>query len=217
MDAPGYSGGVPEICNEIPSDQELTTYLNESLKSSSIALLDDYPDNQHHYHPDIVEALAYLSSRPISAEFLSVLKGSMFLSLQHLNRLPRNDPFWRNTNFRPTVPKLREFCEKVLSGDPHDVTSLLTITAMIIFHTGEFQRGRWIELLALNAVSVLWVVFAAMFMEACGADDSDQFAEFVNSSGMQSAITPLLKEIARSGGKLLSQWSDSVIALLASE
>ena len=205
---------MPEIRSEIPTDKELATYLDESLESSSISLLSDYPDNQRHYHPELVEALAYLSSRRISAEFLSGLKNSMLLSLQRLNQVPRTDPFWKNTNLRPTVFKLTEFCERKLDGDPDDVPSLLTITAMIIFHTGEFQRGRWTELLSLETVSPEWIVFAAMLLEVCGADDSSEFAEFVNSSGMRATITSLLLEIGKNGGGFLSRWSHNVISTL---
>jgi hypothetical protein len=206
---------VREIGNQVPTDQELAAYLDESLRSSSISLLADYPQNQKHYQHEIVEALAYMSSHPVSSEFVSKLRSSIFLSLQRLNQLPRTNDFWNGTNFRPTIPKVGEFCDQILSHDADDVTSLLTITAMTIFHTGEFQRGRWTQLRSLNAVSLEWVVFAAMFMESCGADDSREFADFVRSSGSESTITPILEEISENGGRLLSEWSRKVLALLA--
>jgi hypothetical protein len=206
---------VLEIRNEIPSDQELADYLDESLNSSSISLLTDYRSPQARLHTELVEALDYLSSRPISSEFLSDLKNALFLSLQRLNQLPRTNPFWRNSNLRPTIFKVGEFCEGVLSREPADVPSLLAISAMTIFHTSEFRWGRWTQLLALNAVSLEWIVFAAMYMEVCGADDSGEFAEFVGSSGMRTAITPLLAKIGEDSGSLLSRWSYNVLSLLA--
>jgi len=64
-------------------------------------------------------------------------------------------------------------------------------------------------------VSLDWIVFAAMFMEVCGADDSCEFSEFVGSNGTKLAITPLLEEVGRSGGKLVSEWGRKVLASLA--
>jgi hypothetical protein len=208
---------VPEIKKEVPSDQELAAYLNESLADSSFSLLADYPQRQNHYHPEVVEALSYLSSWKRSSEFLATFKDSIFQSAQRLNKLPRTDPFWHNTNLRPTVFKLTAFCERILSTEPNDTLALLTISAMTIFHTSDFQRGRWTQLHALNAVSPQLIVFAAMLLEVSGADDRNEFSEFINSTGTSAAVTPLLNEIANHGGKLLSDWSLSVIASLATQ
>jgi hypothetical protein len=142
--------GVPEIKNEVPSDQELAAYLDESLEGSSFSLLIHYPENQRQYHPEVAEALCYLSSFQQSSELLATFRNSLFQSLLRLNHLPRTDPFWNNTNLRPTLSKLTEFCERVLSAEPNDVLSLLTISVMTVFHTGEFQRGRWAQLNALK-------------------------------------------------------------------
>ena len=78
---PGYLESMPELRNEVPSDRELAAYLDDLLKSSSVSLLADYPNNQGHYHSDLVEGLADLSSCPIRSEFLDVLKNSLLFSL----------------------------------------------------------------------------------------------------------------------------------------
>jgi hypothetical protein len=59
------------------------------------------------------------------------------------------------------------------------------------------------------------LVFAAMLLEVSRADDRREFSEFINSTGISAAVTPLLKEVADHGGKLLSEWSRSVMASLA--
>ena len=205
---------MPEIKNEVPSDRELAAYLDESLKRSSFSLLIDYPESLKPFGPEFVEAMSYLWSYQHSAEFLATFKNSIFQSLQRLNQLPRTDPFWHNTNLRPTVPKVAEFCEKILFTQPDDVLSLLTISAMTIFHTSEFERGRWKELHALNAVSLEMIVFAAMLLEIAGADDRREFSEFINATDTRAAVMPLIEEVASHGGKLLSEWSRSVMASL---
>jgi hypothetical protein len=206
---------VPEIRNEVPSTQELAVYLDESLKTSAFSLLADFPGHQRNYHPDVIEALAYLSLSPQCSEFLATFKNALFQSLQRLNQLPRTDRFWHDTNFRPTIFKLAEFCEGILSSEPDDVLSILTISAMTIFHTGEFKRGRWKQLYALNALSLEMIVFAAMLLEASGADDRREFSGFIKSTGTSAAVKAFLEKIASQGGKLLSEWSCSVTASLA--
>ena len=93
--------------------------------------------------------------------------------------------------------KLTEFCERILSDDPYDLLALLTVTAMTVLHTGEFKRGRWSQLRNLNAVSVEWIIFAAMYMEICGADDSQDFAEFVITNEIGTEVVPPLGRVSK--------------------
>jgi hypothetical protein len=206
---------VPELRNEVPSDQELVEYLEASLQPSSFSILADYPNNRDRYPPDHVEALSYLASLPICVEFLSVLKNALCLTLKCLNQLPRTDPFWVNTNRRPTFLRLTEYCDRVLAQDPNDVGALLTITAITAFRTGEFKRGRWAQLWELNAVSVEFIVFGAMFMEMCGAVDSHDLAELVVANRLENRILPELTAAAQRGGKLLAEWVGEVLDQLA--
>jgi hypothetical protein len=94
---------VPETKTQLPSDQELRSYLDEWLKTSAVSLLADYPEDRKNYHPEVVEALSYLSSSGSRSKFLTTVNNSIFQSLQRLNQLPRSDPFWYNTNCRPTI------------------------------------------------------------------------------------------------------------------
>jgi hypothetical protein len=96
---------MPEIKNEVPTDQELRDYFMEHYGS-----LGDLLNHQHAGSDAESEATRALRLSPDLGckSFLSTALDSIFASLQRLNRLPRTDPFWHNTNRRPTVYKLNE-------------------------------------------------------------------------------------------------------------
>ena len=50
---------APEIENEVPSDQELLTYMDEWLKTSSTDLFTAYLEGENALHPEVAEALTY--------------------------------------------------------------------------------------------------------------------------------------------------------------
>jgi hypothetical protein len=95
---------VPEIKNETPTDEELRAYLAESMKVSTLTMLADYTEDPHPWSPEVDEALSYLSTH--RSTFLTTMTGTIFQASRRLNHLPRTDPFWRNTNLRPTIYKL---------------------------------------------------------------------------------------------------------------
>ncbi len=66
----------------------------------------------------MVEALDILSKLPLCQRFHSTGHGSLLGESQRLNRLPRSDPFWHNTNRRPTLFKLGDFGEYVRGRIP---------------------------------------------------------------------------------------------------
>jgi hypothetical protein len=206
---------VPEIRSEVPTDEELAAYLDESLKASSFSLLD--PESWHYYHPEVIEALAYLSTCQQRPDFLATFKDSLFQSLQRLNRLPRSDAFWHNTNLRPTIHKLGEFCQKALADNPDDILSLRTLSALTVFHTGDFVQGRWEQLYRVESTGLEPIVFAAMLLEIAGSDSTDEFSEFVRSTGTMMEVRSLLQETSEHGGKLLGEWSRAVAESLRME
>lgn len=206
---------MPEIHDEIPSDIELAEYLQASLASSAFDLLDTAAQFPNRYAPAHVEALQYLSSCAIRKDFYSGLRASLFLALKRLNQLPRTDPFWSNTNRRPTLYKLPAFCERTLSANPHDIEALLAITALAVISVGEFRQGRWTQLLGRNAVSAKWVVFAAMLMEMTGSVDTHHLAECAKAAGREAEVVSELNEAARNGGAAIAGWANQMLTLLA--
>jgi hypothetical protein len=151
---------MPELKNEVPTDQELREYYMEHY-GYLVELL-------NHQHPEsgadteFFRALRLLPSLGCK-DFLSTALESIFASLQRLNRLPRTDPFWHNTNRRPTVYKLHEFCQLVLQKDPNDALALWTVMAMSIFAGADSSYSReWRRLNELGRLETGQVVCAAL-------------------------------------------------------
>lgn len=213
---PQKSVNVPEIKNEVPSNEELLAYLDEWLEFSAFTMLTGFPGNQHYYHPETVEGLSYLSSSPICSPFVASARTTLFDSLRLLNLLPRNDPFWQNTNLRPTISKLTDYGERVMTQEPNDVSSLLTRAILDVAHVGEFEPRRWVQLYLLGAVDLEFVTFAAMLLEVAGSPNADQSGSFIVSTRTTSESEAHLRSIRGRGGKLLGAWSDCVAKSLAS-
>jgi hypothetical protein len=201
---------MPELQSEVPTDDELRRYLEASLNRSGISLLSGLPENQTHYHPEVVESLAFLSSSPVCARFVDSAANTLLTSLQRLNRVPRDDSFWERTNRRPTIFKLTDFGERVLREDPNDVLALLTRAVLNIVFTGEFGLSLWVQLYRLNAVDLEYVAFAALLLEVGGSPTSEEFAQFLKETANASKADELLLPVREHGGKFLGQWNDAV-------
>jgi hypothetical protein len=203
---------MPEIRNEVPTDDELRVYLLESLAVSSITMLARYPDKEQQWQPEMAEALSYLSVN--GSTFLTVMTDTIFQASKRLNQLSREDPFWRNTNRRPTIYKLPEHCGEILRDDPNDVLSLLTIVVLDVARSGEFRSELWSRLNRLQAVSMEFIAFAAMLLWLSGGVGAEAFCMFVKDTGSMAEAEPILRRVSANGGKVLAEWSDSVMGLV---
>jgi hypothetical protein len=199
---------MPEIVNEVPSDAELLAYLAESMASSGIAMLSEFPSGRIAWHPDVAEALAYLWAWPSRETFLQTAHDTLFGALKRLNQLSREDPFWRNTNRRPTIFKLPDF------GEPDDALSLLTRAVLDLKFVTEFRPELWGRLYRLGLADLEFVAFAAMLLELAGAPDADEFEVFVMQTETAGLVRPLLREVAQNGGKFLGEWSGRVASVI---
>lgn len=205
---------MPEIRNEVPSDEELWAYLDESLASSPLFLLTDLSRTHPQLQGPLDQASAAIVACPLYPALLTTIRDVLIRSLQRLNALPRSDPFWINTNLRPTVFKLPEFCARIVQREPDDVLSLWTMSALQIAHWGNFDPGHWAQLYRLSEVSLDMAAFAAMVLEAEGSPTSEDFAEFLMVTGNHDAIGSLLAETVEDGGELLSDWRNGVLISL---
>ena len=69
---------MPEIKNELPTDDELRAYLAESLNRPMLIMLTGVLQEPHRDDPDRAEALAYLSTLPSRVEFLTAVNETVF-------------------------------------------------------------------------------------------------------------------------------------------
>jgi hypothetical protein len=204
---------VPEIKNEVPSEEELRTYVNQWLGESCISMLGDI-DRPNLYHETIREAISYLSSCNCSC-LIRRLKDAVFDGLKRLNRLPRSDAFWNNSNLRPTAPKLGCYCAAILVRQPDDELALLGKAALNLAHAGDFDVKSWQRLLHLGTLSLDDLVCAGMFLEAAGSPNAEQFALLLRETRTETEALPILNEVVQNAGAFLAEWGRTVQRLIA--
>jgi hypothetical protein len=103
----------------------------------------------------------------------------------------------------------------MLANDSNDLLSIRTLSALNIFYTGDFERGRWEQLYRLETHCLEVIVFAAMWLEIAGSPDRYEFSEFVRATGTMTGVKPLLQEVRQYGGKLPAEWSRDVAESLS--
>ena len=83
-----------------------------------------------------------------------------------LDALPRQHPFWDQTNRRPTLFKLKLFCEHLLRDNPGDVAALRTALAFGILTFQDFHPRYWVQLHSIGQLHVSWPIYAALLSGA---------------------------------------------------
>ena len=161
---------MPELLHEIPSDQELQAYCDEHFQKSVLFLTRGSLPGA---------AIASLGALGCD-EFGRFAMSSIFKSLRRLNQLPRTDPLWANTNNRPTIYKVSEFCEQILARDPDDFLSLWTLGCMDVWFGGNR--------------------FGQRYQIPSGIDTARQFAEFLLESNAVADASSTLAKFREQGG-----------------
>src|SRR5262245_47153596 len=124
---------MPEIKSEQPPDDELYAYFREHLTRSVFGgLHSDAPTRDQ--DRAFLEQYGLLAFRELGGvAYVEKAARVIFQSCRRLNQLPRSDPFWENTNLRPTVYKVPEFCQRLLAEDPGDTLALWTLASLSTF------------------------------------------------------------------------------------
>jgi hypothetical protein len=196
---------MPELKNEIPTDSELREYFLEDF---------DYIVEGEMYTP------AKLGVPELAAGCNRLIKKageSIFASLQRLNRLERTDPFWRGTNRRPTVYKLREFCDVVLKENPGDVLALWTQLALdVVWGTtnGRFDLERLRRLRAAGKLEAEELICAELHIDFNSRGTASTTARLLRELGMSDEARPVLETGRRSADEAIVCWCKSVLAKL---
>src|ERR1700683_3027578 len=114
---------MPELLHEVPSDEELTAYCDQHLADSIFSLIRESRSKLEKIYPvDILLAIEAL--RALGCEqFCQLAMMSIRESHRRLNGLSRTDTLWANTNKRPTIYKVGDFCRRILRDEPHDLLS----------------------------------------------------------------------------------------------
>lgn len=198
---------MPEIRNEVPSEDELREYFDLCLARTTLPWLRPPTKALHNPYPDeMVAALAFL--RPLGADrFYELATAALFRSLLRLNHLPRTDPFWHNTNKRPTWFKLTEFCYRLLRANPDDELALWTLGALEVGQSGDtFGQASWTPLHAQGRFELPWAVCAAYLTSGAAPDTADQLASFLLEQSSLNTARAVLEPFRRQAAGDLPGW-----------
>jgi hypothetical protein len=207
---PVHTEGMPELLHEFPSDEELQAYCDEHFLRSAFWLMrQSRSELESMYPPETL--LAVESLRALGCEdFCRRGMESIRDSLRRLNRLPRTDPLWVNTNSRPTIYKLPGFCKRILSEEPGDVLSLWTMGSLSVWaFSNHFGQDWWAQLYRLGQLQLIHALHAALLIQITSNDTADQMAEFLLEIGAVENAAPILAEF-HAGAPFLVYWVDRV-------
>jgi len=148
---------MPEIANEIPTHDELQAYWQQHWVRSALRSFEIPPEElMRWYIPEVARAFQSLI-RMDGREFARFAYQAILTGLERLNQLPRSHPFWRNTNRRPTIYKLGEFCRLELAIAPGDSELLKAAALLPVWHgSNDFGQEDWLELCRQPGFDLRW-------------------------------------------------------------
>jgi hypothetical protein len=205
---------MPELHNEVPSEDELHEYFKRCLADTTLSWLRTPAGSLAANHAkNSVDAL--LSLRLLGADqFYDHSVGALFQTLTRLNGMPRSDPFWHNTNNRPTWFKIPDFCRRVLLADPRDELALWALGALDVVAGDHFGQWSWTRLHALGRFELPWAVCAAYMISGSAPDDVDQLVCFLLSRTSADEARSVLEPFRLRGAGDLPEWIEIVEARL---
>jgi hypothetical protein len=183
---------MSKLEHENPTDEALYRYLMENMGLLNAGYASEYPGCEYFCYKGIE---------------------SIFESLRRLNRLPRNDPFWTNSNRRPTLPKLNDFCRLNFENNPKDTLALWTMAALdVAGGVDGFGSPFWHALHDLGEFDVAWPICAALLQGGpCGISDRALVSLLIGIDVVEAA-QPLLQRHAGSPSCHISEWARRVLS-----
>jgi hypothetical protein len=206
---------MPELAHEIPSQDELKAYLQEHVDGSMFAPFWMSPEQLFHWFlPET--ARAFITTSDMDGRAFALLAFDAILAgLSRMNSLPRNHPFWQNTNFRPTIYKLPGFCRMQLMRAPHDPEVLWAAAIIPVwFGRNDFGQASWLDLSRQPGFDVRWPIYAALTTHLTAQFTEEQVSHFLRDAGLTLEAIPILRRIAAESDGTSVPWANRVLQLL---
>lgn len=194
---------MPELKHETPSESELGAYLQEHFAGSVFACF-EMPTEQlaRRFSGDVARFFEALG-RMDGLQFAHLAFNAVMAGLTRMNSLPRNHPFWRNTNCRPTVYKLSEFCRLALAEDSSNSEALLAAAILPAwFGSNDFGQDFWLRLRHQIGFDIRWPIYAALTTDVNASPTIEQTVQFLRDCDAERSSLPILRRIAAEGDGL---------------
>jgi hypothetical protein len=206
---------MPELKHEVPSESELRAYLQEHFARSVFACF-QMPAEQlaRSFSGDVARSFEALA-RMDGLQFAHLAFNAVMDGLTRMNSLPRDHPFWQNTNRRPTIYKLSEFCHLELAEDPANSDALLAAAILPVwFASNDFGQEIWLQIRVQIGFDIRWPIYAASTTHVNASPTVEQTVQFLRDADCERSSHPILLRIATEGDGLAVSWARRVLCLL---
>jgi hypothetical protein len=165
-----------------------------------------------HLHEVVAMLRSLQSVAYLDTDLVDRLQFSVATGFYRLDSLPREHPFWDNTNRRPTFGKLSDFADALVAHNPTDQNAAWILAAVeVLYASNTFGLSGWRRLHHMGALDVRWPLDAARHLcLSCGKDPLTLLAELVKECGLQLAARDALERL-RYGNIDESAWAMRII------
>ena len=129
----------------------------------------------------------------------------------HLDSVPRTDPFWQNTNLKPTIYKVQGYAHEELEHDEDSARAAEVLIADALRSGGQHLDIRyWRPVAAAGRLNVLWLTRSAWNGAAYWPDRN---LESLASIAKQLGVVPDVLECLAGIGSLdadARQWAEDL-------
>lgn len=186
---------MPELSCKHPSHDELQSYLSEHWETTKLV---------NYYRNDFGIDCQKLYAK---------LYDSILSSLYRLNDFSREDKFWRNTNEKPTIYKLNEFCRIKLYENQNDVLALWTILALVIKDSAPEDDFSQIiqKLFELGELGSDMLIEMYLTEDIIYDGEGENLASWLRKFGFQREAKTTLNNLVTSQNEFVSNWTAKVL------
>ncbi len=160
------------------------------------------------YADEVLDSL--LAVRPVEdTALLQRVRDCVRLSLQRLNDLPPDDPFWDQTNRRPTVYKASEWEARRLAAHPRDESAAWAVASFTLLHCAYGAEQALLHLPPEDPRTIRWITAASEWVSMNSGPD---MAEALRTAITALPNAPESLEALRSSADPLDQRAATVCA-----
>ena len=153
---------------------------------------------------------------PDRDDLFSRIKPAILDTLNRLEALTRDHPFWRSTDKRPTIHKLSAFSSRILHQNPADEGALWYSAALaVIYCDNGFGTQSWRSLHDIGKLQARWPIEAACLVAlTTGVLTIDPLVVLLWELGLQAEGHAAFLELYPSDSTIY-EWGALVVPLLA--
>jgi len=134
------------------------------------------------------------------------------LALRELDKLPRTDPFWRNTNKLTTQYKRSAYSERRLSENPRDpLANWLRIAWALWSGSDQLKIEYWLPIKEIGELNVAWVIQSAKVQTDPWCDkNSERLARLLLMLDVRGEAQQVMEELQTTGSAQFKNWVKEV-------